>query len=121
MDRKKELKQLYKTTKHPMGVFMIKSKRNGKCHVQAAPDLRAGMNGAKARLNGGVHPVTELQKEWKQFGSDSFAVEVLEELCYSPDASKTDYTEELDFLKALWEERLVSSGHAVYLKKDLNP
>ncbi len=116
-NRKKELLEQYKRTKPRMGVLIIRHKTGDKCYVQAANDLRAGMNGALARLNGGMHINRELQKEWRETGADSFAVEILEELPYDEDEAKTDYTGELALLQMIWEEKLTREGLHLYKKK----
>lgn len=117
MDRKKELKLQYKQTRPQMGIFIIRSKSNNKCYIQATPDLRGVVNGAKARLGGGLHPCLELQKEWNEFGADNFDIEILETLEYDKDESKTDYTEELALLQMIWEEKLAKEGLEFYKKR----
>lgn len=114
--RKKELKEQYKLMKPKMGVFIIRSNMSNKCYIQAAKDLRAIMNGALARLGGGFHPYRELQKEWNHFGSDGFAIEILENLEYDKDESKTDYSEDLTLLQMIWETRMKKRGFELYLK-----
>lgn len=117
MDRKKELKLQYKEMKPPMGIFIIRCKLNKKCYIQTAKDFRAMINGAKVRLEGGMHPNQELQKEWKEFGSENFLIEILESLEYAKDESKTDYTEDLALLQMIWEEKLVNDDMEFYKKK----
>ncbi|KUO75287.1 MAG: hypothetical protein APF77_22400 [Clostridia bacterium BRH_c25] len=116
MDRKKELKQQYKQMKPQMGIFIIRSKVNNKCYIQATQDLRGVMNGAEVRLGAGMHPNKELQKEWKEFGSGNFTIEILENLEYDKDESKTDYTEDLALLQMIWEEKLVKKNMELYRK-----
>ncbi len=117
MDRKKELKLQYKLRKPDMGIFVIRNDINRKCHLQTSGDLRAGINGAKVRLEGGSHPVRELQKEWNEFGGGHFTIEVLEHLTYDTDETKTDYSEELELLKMIWEEKLAGEGAQLYQKR----
>lgn len=117
MDRKRELKKLYKMTKPEMGIFFIRPKEGKKCYVQATGDLRGVMNGALARLNGCMHPCRELQKEWSELGADRFEMEILERLPYDKDESKTDYGEELTLLQMIWEEKLKKEGFEFYRKK----
>ncbi len=117
MDRKKELKLQYKQMRPQMGIFSIRSKVNNKCYIQATQDLRGVINGAKARLGGGLHPNRELQKEWEDFGSENFTIEILENLEYDKDESKTDYTEDLALLQMIWEEKLVKENIKFYEKR----
>ncbi|MEL7565896.1 MAG: GIY-YIG nuclease family protein [Dehalobacterium sp.] len=117
MDRKRELKLQYKQRKPEMGVFIIRCKINNKCYIQTARDFRAGINGAKARLGGGLHPYIELQKEWNEFGGENFFIDILETLEYDKDESKTDYTEDLALLQMIWEEKLSKENMVFYKKR----
>jgi hypothetical protein len=117
MDRKKELKLHYKQLKPDMGIFIVRSKDNNKCHLETTQNLRAKINGAEVRLEGGFHPNRELQKEWKEFGRENFTIEILENLEYDKDELKTDYTEELDLLQMIWEERLGKENMEFYKKR----
>lgn len=106
MDRKKELKELYKNFKPDMGVFIIKSNFNDKYYIEETQDLKSSINRTKFQLNLGSHPNKELQKHWKEYGESSFTIEVLEKLKYDKDESKVDYSEELNILKMIWDEKL---------------
>ncbi|HYE83427.1 MAG TPA: GIY-YIG nuclease family protein [Clostridia bacterium] len=116
MDRKRELKLQYKQTKPKMGIFIIRSKVNNKCYIQATQDLRGVMNGAEVRLGAGMHPNKELQKEWKEFGQENFVIEILEYLEYDKDETKTDYSEDLALLQMIWEEKLAKENMELYRK-----
>lgn len=90
MDRKKELKELYKNMKTDMGVFAIKSINTNRCYIETSHDLKSAMNSAKFKLNFGNHPNKELQKDWKEQGEQAFRFEILEQLKYDEDESKTE-------------------------------
>jgi hypothetical protein len=105
--RKKELIRNYKQMKPPMGIFIVRSKVNNKCYLQTTQNLRGVINGAIVRLEAGMHPNRELQKEWEEVGSENFTVEILENLEYDKDEAKTNYSEELSLLQMIWEEKLV--------------
>jgi hypothetical protein len=117
MDRKKELKMQYKQMKPQMGIFIIRSKVNNKCFLKATPDLRGVINGTKVRLGSGIHPNRELQKEWIEFGPENFTLEILENLEYEKDESKTDYSEDLSLLEMIWEEKLAEENLELYRKR----
>ena len=119
MNRKKELKEQYKNMKKDMGIFIIKSKSNNKCYIKATQDLKGTINSTKFQLNFGNfanYPNEELQKEWKEHGESNFIIEILEKLKYDKDESKTDYSEELDILEMVWEEKLLKEGKELYKK-----
>ncbi|MGB7605671.1 MAG: GIY-YIG nuclease family protein [Lutisporaceae bacterium] len=117
MDRKKELKLQYKQMKSQMGIFIIRSKVNNKCYIQATQDLRGVLNGTKVRLEGGTHPYRELQKEWSDFGSENFTIEILENLEYDKDESRTNYEEDLALLHMIWEDKLTKENMEFYQKR----
>ena len=117
LDRKKELKMLYKQTKPKMGIFIIRLNTGNKCFLQATADLRGVINGAKVRLEGGSHLNRELQKDFSEKGANSFTIEILEELAYDADESKTDYSEDLTLLQMIWEEKLAKENMEFYKKR----
>lgn len=106
MDRRKELKELYKTMKPDMGIFIIKSNLNDKCYIEGTKDLKSTLNSTKFKLESGYHPNKELQKLWKEYGEANFIIEILEKLKYDKDETKADYSEELNILKLIWEDKL---------------
>ncbi len=117
MDRRRELKQQYKMTKPDMGLFIVRCNENNKVFLQATQDMRTVKAGILVRLESGMHPNRELQKEWKEFGGDSFCMEILEVLPYESDASKTDYSDDLKLLQSMWEEQLQKDGKQLYQKR----
>lgn len=106
MDRKKKLKELYKNMKPDMGVFCIKANFTNKCLIESTQDLKSTINGSRFRLNAGNYLNSGLQKDWIEHGEDNFTIEVLEVLQYDDDELKTDYSEDLQILKMIWEERI---------------
>lgn len=119
-NRRKELIAQYKLTKKPMGLFIIRSNVNNRCYIEGTQDLKGRMNGTKVRLEAGIHPNQELQKEWQEFGSENFTIEILDHLEYDKDESKTDYKADLDFLKMIWEEKLAKDSITFYKKRLVN-
>ena len=116
MDRKKELKELYKNMKTDMGLFIIKSNFNNKCYIEGTKDLKGTINSTKFKLDFGNHPNKELQQQWKDQGESGFTIEILDKLEYDKDESKVDYTEELNILTMIWEEKLSKKGMEFYGK-----
>lgn len=106
MDRRKELKEQYKQMKPDMGVFFIRANFKNKCYLESTGDLKGTINGTKFKLEAGLHPIRELQKDWREHGAGNFSFEILEVLEHGEDASKTDYAEDLALLKMIWEEKL---------------
>ncbi|HHV64226.1 MAG TPA: GIY-YIG nuclease family protein [Peptococcaceae bacterium] len=116
MDRKKELKELYKQMKPPMGVYVIRSNFSKKCFLEATNNLKGRLNSTKVKLENNFHPNRELQKDWNEHGEGSFTFEILEELEYAKDDSKTDYSDDLALLHMEWEEKMAAAGYEFYNK-----
>lgn len=94
--------------KPDMGIFTIRSKEGPFQYLETTQDLKGTMNKTVFQLRFGNHPNKELQKAWKEMGEANLIIEVLEVLPYNKDESKTDYSEELNILKLIWEEKLIN-------------
>lgn len=114
MDRKKELKEQYKEIKTEAGVYQVRNLQSQKVYVEATPNLKT-INGKIMQLNGGLHKNKELQEEWKQFGQEAFAFEVLEVL-KEKEEGYFDKQGELKKLEAKWLEKLQPYGERGYHK-----
>lgn len=117
MDRKKELKQLYKEIKVEAGVYQIKNTVNQKILIESSRNLK-NFNGKLFQLKMGSHRNTALQKEWNEFGEDCFVFEVLEVL----EKKETGYFDEKDALKKLeekWLDKLQPFDERGYNKRKL--
>lgn len=110
---KKELKNQYKETLQPMGVFQIRNLTNEKVFVGSSKNLDGIFNRHEFQLKMGGHPNKDLQKDWNEFGSENFAFEVLEEL-FPRENPDFDYNEDLDCLENLWLEQLEPYGEKGY-------
>jgi hypothetical protein len=110
---KKELKKKYKQTMRPMGVYQIKNLVNGKIFIGSSSDLPGKINSQKFQLSLGSHMNQELQNDYKLFGSDNFAFEILDYLEPKDDINY-DYTDDLKALKEMWIEKLLTSSPKVY-------
>ncbi|MET3038085.1 GIY-YIG nuclease family protein [Chryseobacterium sp. NRRL B-14859] len=72
---KKELREKAKNHKTTMGVLSVKNNINEKQYIQSSLSLEALVNKMKFLLNGGLFTNAQLQKDWAEFGSDSFTFE----------------------------------------------
>ena len=97
-----------------MGIYAIRSLDDQKCFLQATANLKGTINSTKFKLDAGNHPNRELQKAWAEKGAANFTFEILEELDYDKDETKTDYTEELALLQMIWEEKLAKAKTKFY-------
>jgi hypothetical protein len=117
-EKNKRLKKEYQSTPRPMGVFLIRNMINDKVLVAAGLDLSGIINSHKFQLAAGVHRNRRLQSDWNEFGSESFAFEVLDQLEPRAEASD-DGRKELAFLEELWLEKLLPFGTRGYNKQKL--
>ena len=113
MDRKKELKRQYLQMKPTMGVFTISNMATGEVYLEATKDLKSRMNSTPCKLNAGSHPSRPLQIQWREYGEDNFKMEVLDTLDYDKDDEKRDYSDDLEVLRTIWEERLIREGKSM--------
>ncbi|WP_078381531.1 GIY-YIG nuclease family protein [Sutcliffiella halmapala] len=112
MDRKKELKQLYKETPIEAGVYQIKNSRNQKLLIGSTRNLKT-LNGLKFTLETGTNTNKELQNEWKHFGKEAFEFEILEVLKKKNDPYFNE-KEELEKLSNKWLDKLQPYGERGY-------
>jgi hypothetical protein len=113
-EEKKALQVQYKLMKPPMGVFAVINKSTNKYYLESTTNLKTSMNSIRFMLNFGSHPRSDLQSDWKAATADGFTLQVLEQLEYDKDESKTDYSDELELLKSLWIEKLSKEGVGLY-------
>lgn len=119
---KKKMIEAYKNTQHPMGVFCIMKKEpienDPRVHVQTAKNFKAIINSTKMKLNSNFYPIRELQNDWRLYGEDAFVIKELEELEYTKDDPNADYSDELEILKLMWEDRFKADGIRKYERRD---
>ncbi|MGB4043815.1 MAG: GIY-YIG nuclease family protein [Thermacetogeniaceae bacterium] len=100
--------------KPEMGIFAVINISSSKYYLQVTQNLKGMINSTRFKLDGGIHPNKELQKDWLEIGSVGFEIKILEKIEYDEDESKTDYTEELELLKMIWVDRLTEKGISLY-------
>ena len=113
---RKELKDEYKQMKFRMGIFAIRNLVNGKIYVAKSTNLDLIWKSEKFKLDLGGHTNAALQADWKLFGSENFAFEVLHELLPSDDPAVNERAE-LIALEALTIEDLQPFGENGYNKR----
>lgn len=105
MDRRKQLKQAYKETPRPMGVYQIVNKKNNKIYVGSSLNLPGKLNSNRFQLDLQCHYNKALQEDWNRYGADSFIFEVLENI--DPQKIvKEDWPKALAELEEKWLEQL---------------
>lgn len=116
MKTRKEIKEEYKRKKFRIGVFQIRNTVNNKIFVESSMDLVAIWNRQRFQLNAGNHHNTALQKDWIEFGADSFKYEILEEI-EQKDEALIDYNKEVKELEIMYIEELKPFDDKGYNKR----
>jgi group I intron endonuclease len=116
MSTRKELIKEYKQTLPKMGVYMIKNTVNGKMLIGSVTGVEGRLNRYRFQLNNGSHPVSELQKDFKELGEAKFSFEVID-ILEPKDEPGYDYTMDLASLENLWLEKLQPYDEKGYNKR----
>ena len=102
---RKELKNKYKETTPPMGIYQIRNRLTGKIFVGSSINLHGIINRNRFQLKAGLHPNKPLQRDFLEVGEVNFAFEILDTL-KPPQEGNGDCAEELKTLEQLWLEKL---------------
>lgn len=105
MRSKKALKAAYKLHTPSAGVFQIKNNENGMILIEASSDIHSKWNRHRTELRFGSHRNKALQKDWNEFGEESFIFSVLSQLELK-DNDQIDLNSEVKLLGELVEEEL---------------
>ena len=117
-EKNRRLKREYQSKRRPMGVFLLRNVVNDKVFVGVGLDLLGIINSHTFQLKTGVHRNRRLQCDWNEFGGESFAFEILDQL--EPRAETSDDGRaDLLFLEELWLEKLQPFGSRGYNKRKL--
>ncbi|MBF0410790.1 MAG: DUF2087 domain-containing protein, partial [Candidatus Riflebacteria bacterium] len=114
MATRSELKRSYKESNIPAGIIQIKNLKNGKVFLKGTRNLNGALNSARFQLDFGSHPSSDLQKEWKEFGSDVFEFSVLDTINPADDGTKPS-AEDITELEKQWFEKIQATEK--YYKK----
>lgn len=116
MVNKEELKKKYKQTVLPMGIYIIKNSVNGKILIGRSKNLPGKLNSIRFQLAHGSYVVEEVQKDYNNYGNNTFNFDTLDLLEPKTDGD-TDYDGELKILEEMWLEKLQPYGEKGYNKK----
>lgn len=106
MDRKKQLKEEYKSQKPEMGIFLIASDEEKAAYLEACKDLKGQMNSTQFKLNLGLHKNVALQKFWSQNDPQKLDIRIVEQLPCEEEDPDRDYQDDLEILKMECRQRL---------------
>lgn len=113
---KRQLRNEYKMSHRPMGVFQIRSTVNERIFVDSSTNVPGKINRHRFALAAGLHKSKSLQEDWNSFGEGSFEFEVLETV-EPRDDPNYGYLSDLGVLEDLWLEKLEPYGDRGYNEK----
>ena len=113
MKSKQDIKREYRERKKPAGVFQVKNTANGKVLLGSSLNLDGSLNSHKFMLTIGRHRSEALQKDWNEYGPDSFVFEVLE-IVKVKDDPDFNLEDELTLIEQIWIEKLQPFGERGY-------
>ena len=109
----KQLKKKYQQSARTMGIFLIRNNLTDRVFIGSGLDLHGIINRHRFDLTNGSHRNKQLQSDWNELGSNSFAFEIVDELADRKDTN-VDYRAELKSLEKLWLEKLQPFGERGY-------
>ncbi|MDF2545383.1 MAG: hypothetical protein K0R93_281 [Anaerosolibacter sp.] len=105
---RKELIAQYKEMKHDAGVYRIVNHQTGEYFLSSNSDIQSIYNkfdfAKKVKSYDAVHK--KLANPMKEYGFDSFSIEVLELLDVTPEMTTAEIKKALKVLEDLWREKL---------------
>lgn len=115
---RKEINQEYLERAKPAGVFQIKNTVNDKVLLGSSLNLEGPLNKHKFMLKIGSHKNKALLEDWKQYGEEQFAFEILEVVDVKDDPN-FNLKDELTLLEEIWLEKLNPFGEKGYNSVDV--
>ena len=112
--KRKELMEAYKQIKVYMGVYQIKNNENSKVLIGTSCNLKNRWLTLRMQLESNRHPNARLQKDWNDFGPDSFSYEVIEQ---KKCKDMVNINWELENMEKEWLEKLEPHDDKGYNKK----
>ncbi len=104
-DERKQMMDAYRQRKVVGGVFAIVNKGNGKRLLESTRDMKGSINKFEFMVKTGISPELRLAADFKAFGADSFAFEVLEELEKGETQTLAEFHEDVKTLLELWRQK----------------
>lgn len=104
-EKKREIINEYKQRKTAGGVYKVTNTANGRYMIKAEVDLQSFQNrfNFNQRMKGCLHP--KMQKDHKEYGSEVFVLEILEEVEKKEEESTMGFRDRLKRLEESWAER----------------
>lgn len=113
MEKRAEIKRIYKEKPKQAGIFQIINTTNGKILLCSSRNLEGKLNKHRFQLSIQRHPNRELQEDWDRHGEFSFRFEIAE-IVQVKDDPKFNLDDELSLLEEIWIEKIQPFGERGY-------
>ena len=104
-DRKKALKDTYKSKPVTGGVCCIRCSGNQRVCIQATRNIEGLRNRYNFAIATGTCPDPTLRGEWERYGTGSFSFAVLDEIQKRETQTDKEFAEDIDALYEIWLEK----------------
>lgn len=111
---RRALTRQYKESERPIGVFRVHNVAANKSLLGSSKNVLGRLNRHRFDLEMGSHAHRELQADWLDLGESAFCFETLDLINAPVDDPSWDPAEDLAELEAMWRERIIAEGGALY-------
>lgn len=114
-DHQKDLLAAYKERRVVGGVCRVTCGGNKKCLLLGAMELKSQRSRFELAVATDAPLLPAMGPDWRMYGKDSFAFEVLEELERRSDQSDKEFRADITVLADIWREKLSADGASFYV------
>lgn len=104
-DRKKELKNTYKSKPAVGGVCCIRCSGNQRPYIQATRDIEGLKNRFRFAVSTGTCPDPTLRGAWEKYGAASFSFAVLDQITKGENQTQKEFADDVTALYEIWLEK----------------
>lgn len=103
--KKKQLKDAYKSKPAVGGVYCIACSGNQRRYIKSTVDIEGIQHRFNFALSMKTCPDPALYAEWNAYGTESFSLEILEELKIKEGQTAKEFANDVALLRELWLEK----------------
>lgn len=104
-DRRKALRDAYKSKPVIGGVCCIRCSGNGRVCIQSTRNIEGLRHRFDFAISMETAPDPTLRGEWEQYGASSFSFSVLDEITKKEGQTDREFADDIDALYEIWLEK----------------